>query len=209
MHYFDARKECASMTKAATLTLASQMTLGQIQGSLLSTFYDDAINALGALPYLFQSTLVSLTPGQSLVSYPQDAINPLSLWYDTRDLDLLTNEELMAINPRWPDDVITPLTYTLDSVPLRTLTLYPRPSWASDPIPITDPFGPAFPRNCLTFLGTTFMQDIIEWLELPILFGLLAREYARESPHKDLQFASACQRLATTFMDYLTLPMIQ
>ena len=193
------------MTKASTLSLASQMTLSQIQGSLLATFYDDAINALGALPYLFQSTLVSLSPGQSLVPYPQDAINPLSIWYDTRDLDLLTNDELMAINPRWPDDITTPLSYSLDSIPLRTLTLYPRPSWTSDPVPASDPFGPDFPRNCLTFLGTTFMQDIPEWLELPILFALLAREYQRESPHKDPQFALACQRLAATFMDYLTL----
>jgi len=199
------------VTKAATLALTAQLTLGQLAASLFSHYYDDAIYALGGLPYLCDTTLLDVIPGQATFTLPDPSINLLDVWYDNRTIDPMTHAELLALSPRWEDERGFPVAYTSEHMDVRTFRLYPLPMVPSDPLQsaTVNPFGPFAPLNHVTVVATAFHSDVPSWLELPIVFLLLAREYARESPHRDPQFAQGCQRVAQLLMDMLILPAVE
>src|ERR1700694_4635472 len=122
------------MSKSTTLALASTFTLDLIGPDDPSSYYDEAIYALGALPYLLETTLLDVLPGQATFQFPESALTPLELWYDNRTLDYMTHAELDALTPTWRDQLGSPIAYTDTNMSLRTFQLFPRPSVPSTPM---------------------------------------------------------------------------
>lgn len=199
------------MTRASSLTLASQLTLSQLSADRLAPFYDEAIYALGALPYLIEATMLDVNANQSIFTFPETTLALLGCWYDSRTLDLMSYADLRAMSPFWQDEQGYPVAYTEENLSLRQFRLYPAPtepgeSRGFDP---GGPFGEANPSFHVFTLGTIFQQDLPSWLELPIILNLLAREYALESPHRDAAFAQGCAQLAHMFLTMLQLPTVE
>lgn len=196
------------MTKASTLTLTSQLALSQVTEDQLAPFYDEAIFALGTLPWLLEATLLSVTSDQASFTLPATTLTMLQCWYDNRTLDRMTHAQLLALTPRWQEERGFPIAYTEEHLNLRTFRLYPLPAQPSESMTsiLGGPFGEAFPGSNVAVLGVIQQQDLPSWLELPLALTLLAREYMRESPHRDPDFAHGCQQVASILMDMLTLP---
>lgn len=200
------------MTKALALELASALTLFQVQPAQLSRYYDEAIYALGTLPYIFEASLLDVDVLQATFQFPETALQVLELWYDNRTLDYMTREELAALSSYWLSERGEPLAYTDRDMNLRTFQLYPVPELASVPatgLPAGGLFGENMPHGHVAFLASSFQEDVVSWLELPLIYSTLAREYLRESDHQDPAFAQGCLQVARMLLDMVRLPMIQ
>lgn len=196
------------MTKAASLTLAAQLTLNQLDSDRLSPFYDEAIYALGALPSLLEFSLITVTQDQSTFTFPDNLLTLLEVWYDDRALDPMTHAELQALSAQWQEHKGPPLAYTEENLTLRQLRLYPIPPLPSDPLLLLHfggAFGIDYPTGHVVLLATQFVQDLPSWLELPLIFRMLAREYALASPHQDQAFAQGCAQVGQLLMAMLPL----
>ena len=199
------------MTKAASLTLASALTLFQLSEDRLSPFYDEAVYALGALPYLLELSLVAVTQDQSIFTFPDNFLTLLEAWHDDRALDHMTHAELQALSTQWQEHKGPPLAYTEENLSLRQLRLYPIPPLPSDPLLMLHfggAFGIDYPTGNVVMLATQFAQDLPSWLELPLIFSTLAREYSLESPHQDQAFAQGCAQVGQLLMSMLPLAPI-
>jgi len=43
-------------------------------------------------------------------------------------------------------------------------------------------------------------DDLPSWMDVPLALGVLAREYERESDHRDAVFAAACRQMSSTLL---------
>lgn len=199
------------MSKSSTLALCSTLTLGQTPPSQFSHYYDESIYALGALPYLFEAARLPVDPLQALFLFPDNFLTALSIWYDNRTLDFMSHAELLALSPTWQDHRGPPVAYTDDNLSLRTFRLYPIPEDPSQPMVsiLGGPFGQSYPLFNAVLLGTVFRVDIPPWMELPLIYSILARDYARESPYQDLTVSSACMQVSQLLMGMLHLPSVE
>ncbi len=199
------------MTKALSLTLASTLSLSQLSEDHLAPFYDEAVYALGALPYLLNMSLIAVTQDQSTFTFPDNFLSLLEVWHDDRALDSMTHAELLTLSTQWQEHKGPPLAYTEENLSLRQFRLYPIPPLPSDPLLMLHyggAFGLDYPTGNVVLLATQFIQDLPSWLELPLVLGMLAREYALESPHQDMAFAQGCAHVNQLLMAMLPLHSI-
>lgn len=199
------------MTKVASLTLASLLTPDQLAVDRLTSFYDEAAYALAALPYLMDVTLVDGIKDTGLLTFPNGFLNLLEVWYEDRALERMDSDELDQLTRQWESAYGTPLAYTTDDVDLHQLQLYPVPRLNSD-APLLTHYGGAFgldyPSGHVVLLATQIIRDLPSWLELPLIYSMLAREYALESDHQDLLFAKGCAEVSLLLMSMLPLPSL-
>jgi hypothetical protein len=199
------------VTKAATLDLASVLALNQLDAAHLAPFYDEAVYALGALPYLLALDLVGVSQVDGISSFPDAALTLQEVWYGDRALDPMTHDELSALAVQWQEHYDTPLAFSVDNLSLRRFRLYPIPVLPSAPL-IMNHFGGAFgidyPSGNAVTLATCFLQDLPSWLELPLIYMMLSREYMLESDHQDLDFAHGCAQVGTALLGMLPLAPI-
>lgn len=199
------------MTKAASLTLASLLTLDQLSEDRLSPFYDEAAYALAALPYLMDVVLVDVTKDIGLLSFPTDFLHLLEVWYEDRALESMTTDELDMLTRQWESAYGAPIAFTTDQIDLHTFQLYPVPRLTSSDLLLTHyggAFGLDYPAGHAVLLATQIIRDLPSWLELPLIYSILAREYALESDHQDLSFAQGCAEVSVLLMAMLALPSI-
>lgn len=196
------------MTKAIALTLASTLTLAQQTEDHLSPFYDEAVFVLGRLPYLLQLVLVPVTQDQAIFTFPDDALNLLEVWHDDRALEPMTHAELASFDIQWQEQHGMPLAFTEENLSKTQYRLYPVPPLPSEGLLLAHTggaFGLDYPPGNVVLLATQYQQDLPSWLELPLILGMLAREYALESAHMDLDFARGCLRMSQALMGMLPL----
>ena len=62
------------------------------------------------------------------------------------------------------------------------------------------PFGLDYPVDTLAVLASQRRTDLPDWMDLPLALAVVAREYARSSPHMDKVFAGAARQLAALFL---------
>ena len=196
------------MTKAASLTLASTFTgqPSQLSEDHLASFYDEAVYTLGALPYVLEMSLVAVSQDQFTFTFPDNFLVLQEVWHDDRALDPMTHDELLALSSQWQEHRGPPLAYTDENISLQQLRLYPTPPLPSDPLLLLHyggAFGIDYPTGNVVMLATQFLQDLPSWLELPLILGMLAREYILESPHQDIAFAQGCAQVSQLLMSML------
>jgi hypothetical protein len=199
------------MTKAASLDLASVLVLAQLSPDRLAPLYDEAIYALGGLPYLLNLALVSVNQTSGISSFPDNALALQEVWYEDRALDMMTQDELSALAVQWQEHHGAPLAFSVENLSLRQFRLYPIPTTPSDTMVMSHfggAFGMDYPSGNAVLLSTQFLLDVPSWLELPLIYMILAREYALESDHQDLAFAKGCAQVGTLLLSMLTLAPI-
>ena len=192
------------MSKASVLALAQQLANRQADATNLDQLYDNLVQDV-AQAVLF-NRVVSTPATAGTGTYNLEAIlgvsEILGLFYDDDMLSLLSLRELEATSPDWRAAQGRPVGYTREDLSHNVIRLYPVPVTASDPvIPAHGaPFGLDYPRDTIAMLGSFPRRDMPVWLDLPLALLLLAKEYARDSPHIDLAFSEACKQLGDLVM---------
>lgn len=193
------------MSKVATLQIVSDVSFAQDDTVLSSKFYDDVILDLSKEQWFVQLTILPGIANQATYTLPDEAINLLSVFYDDRILFPATERELEVDDPNWRDIGGTPIAFTAKNEQDRTFRLYPTPD-----IPGKDfifflgsPLGANFPAYSVAVLHTKTVLDVPEWLNLPVAFAILEKEFSRESSHRDAEFSRICSQISKLLFSFL------
>jgi len=77
-----------------------------------------------------------------------------------------------------------------------TVRLYPTPNFTSVPAVLApDPFGLDYPLDQLVILLADRQDICPPWLDYPLALGILARELAHSSAHRDASLAQVVAKL--------------
>jgi hypothetical protein len=180
--------------RADILSLVSTLAAGQSNALTVSAFYDDAMTALARAGWFIEAELVHIDAGQAVSDPPVGTVRIVGLCYDDRDLAPTNWRAFESVSAAWRDMEGTPYAYTQESETTETFRLVPAPRIPSKAFSFIHgtPLGVDFPAYCVCAFVSRAPVDIPRWMDLPIAFGILAREFGYESAHADPAFAAAC-----------------
>lgn len=187
------------MSRTSILELVETFALGDADRITTELYYDHFIQELGRAPWMVAASLVSITPGTGQYTLADDQIKLLGVFYDDRWLDRTDKIALESFNPGWRDERGRPVAYMVDDEPSKTYRLYPVPTQASGNFIFLygSPLGLDYPPYAVLVLHTQALSNLLDIMEMPVLWDVLAREYGHESNHRDDQFADFCQQFSS------------
>lgn len=162
--------------------------------TLLGGFVAEAVQELGRDPRGWMSTHQDTlaTAGNALATPPADVARVEAVAADGR---MLSEERLATLDlhdPHWRGRRGDPDHYLHEDVSDRFFVLVPTPTRAN-----------VLKWFCTQRRGDGLPRDTTARLDLPLALMTLAREFQRESDHRDLPFAHACRALAATLLGAL------
>lgn len=196
------------MGKSETLDLVRSLTLVPPEEGTLDRYYDETLIELGEIPFVFAATLLPVSIDQAVFDIPDFAVNVLQVFYDARCLDRASLQEMQSLSPTWRDvKGASPCTYVTEHEDERTFRIWPMPAMPSQAFSFVtgSPLGLDLPSYAVMTLHTSHPQDGPVILELLIAHRMLAREFARESQHQDVEYAKRCEQIAQILLNMLKL----
>jgi hypothetical protein len=186
------------MSRVDTLALCQDLCTNQADATSITKFYDEIVSDLGHGNWLIVAELISTTAGTFEYNPPDTIVDFKGAFYDDRWLYRENLRALEALNPHWRDERGTPRAYVIEDESNHKFKLYPTPDRDSKDFIFMfgSPLGLDFPTYAVLVLMTELREDLPKWLEMPVAFEILAREFARESDHTDQQFAEACRAIS-------------
>ena len=186
------------MSRADVTQLVQDVSNSQADSVAVERYYDDIVNELGTSEIITNAGLISASVGTAVYTLPTDGIKLLLAIYDDTNLSIESRESLDVINTEWRTEKGNPLSIIPEGEDDRSFRLYPEPDVASASfIPIFgSPVGADYPNDSIMAIYTERRDNLPIWLELPLVFEILFREFSRHSNHTDILFASMCQRLS-------------
>jgi hypothetical protein len=192
----DLERVLAGHSKVDVLALAQILCANQADILTLIGYYSDAMADLARSFMFVETRLLPLVPGQASVEPPAPTVWVHAVCYDDRDLAETPLLDLEVLSPQWRDKRGTPFAYTQEDETTATFRMIPVPTVPSKAFSFIhgEPLGIDFPAYVAAVFLSEAREDVPRWLDLPIAFGLLAREFGRDSDHMDLAFAGACRQ---------------
>ncbi len=186
------------MSKAATLQLTQDLSKGLADATMCDRYYRDIVLELGREDILTQASLIPVNAETGEYTLPTQAVEMIDLFYDDHPLMEAKLREVESRDPQWRSRLGPPIVYITQHETIRTFSLYPTPEMNSKDFIFLfgSPFGRDYPAYALAMIHTENREDIPEWLELPVAFDILSREFARESNHRDTLFSKTCKSMA-------------
>lgn len=191
------------MSRADALQLVQDISLSQADPVLASHYYDEVLNSLGELDLITALELVEIDADDPIVDLPSQAVRLIGVFYNDSFLNRASVQEVEAFagNASWQSLKREPKAYVSERESERSFRLFPKPVEPSAAFDFAfgQPLGHDFPLNAAVVVITERRDDLPGWLELPIVFEILAKEYERESDHQDKAFADICREAASLF----------
>jgi hypothetical protein len=194
------------INKTEVLDWVSEFTRGRADAAAIDKAYDDTLVRLGVGEWLVNVELLEVTAGTSQYTLPTTAARPVAFWYDDTELSAETRADLEAgVGASWRDHKGSPESVVFEDENDRTFRLYPAPDIVSKPFSFITglPMGTDFPSYAVAVMFTERPLALPEWLKLPLGLLVTAREFSRESRHRDPAFAEACQETAERLLTLL------
>lgn len=190
------------MSKARVDQRISDYGASQTETLFTDSYYDDLLQEVGELPIVVKAELVDMVKNTGVYTLPQNAVGLMRVFYDDVDLPQIGRRDLDAISLKWRDESGKPQAYVTEAEGERFFRLYPKPDRDSASfVPLFgEPFGRDFPQYAAATLQTEGPNDMPDWMDLPLSFGVLAQEFSRDSAHQDYAYAGLCQRLSVLLL---------
>ena len=190
------------MSKVTAKQLASDLSLSQIRGASLESGFEYTVEQMAQFELFTAASLVSIDHTSSTYTIPDDFGRLLQVFYDDEVISRETKDTILFYHPNWQDESGSPLSYVADSENTKTLRLYPQPQVSSEDFIwlLGRPFGTDFPAYSLGVIHTEIRDDTPDWMDLPIALQIMAKEYAQESRHHDLQLAQVAKQMSETLL---------
>lgn len=170
------------MAKADVLTLVTSLSLGQDNATETAIFYDEIIREMGFLDVLTSTETIPIVSGVSVYTVAADTIR--SIEFHSGNYGFLTKTDGKGLGSifgaEWRNRVGSPIAVSMDEEDDDAFRLVPIPD-ATD---------------TLTIIRTDRRDDVPVWLELPLAFEILSREFSRESDHQDIDFSTATRAIS-------------
>jgi len=165
-------------------------------------YYADIATDLGHQGLFTTWQLVPAVARQGSYSVDAAIVEILGVFYDDVLLSRVTLRELEAHAPHWRDLVGAPIAYTTEQLDRHEIRLFPSPESSADPEIFVHgaPFGLDYPRGTIAVIASDLRVDYPTWIDLPYSLAVLAREFRRDSDHRNVAFADASQALGGLLM---------
>lgn len=172
-------------SKATILALVATLTNNLADQTSAGRIFDETIVDLGlrepnVLTVL--DTSLSTVDGVPTVTLPTSVVRVLAIGYEGRMLLEATMNEIQTKGTHWRAHSGEPTAVIFEDTNDRQFRLYPTPVRVAG----------------LQILATQTRATVPDILDLPIALMVCAREFARESPHRDETFAGWCAQFAGT-----------
>lgn len=190
--------------KADILALVDSLSLTQADSAMVLRYYDEIIDDLSRDEILTNVELIGVNALDSTYEIPATANELLGVFHGDRFLNRSTRQGVETFQGiDWRNrSAAQPFAYVEEHEPKRAFRLFPVPTLASGDFNFAGfgaPFGLDYPARAVVTLVTERRDNIPSWLDLPVAFEILAREFARESDHQDVGFAQVCKEAAGLF----------
>lgn len=185
--------------------LVTLLSNGQANLNVFPLLYADVVSTLGADLWHTAAVPIKFTAGQTLVNLPNNLLDLLQVIYDDTVLSELNLRDLANLRNGWRNAPGNPVGFTREAEQVKTIEVYPVPLTTSPPIiPVHGlPVGQDYaPGNGIS-IHSEWRQNVLPYLTLPVALAVLAREYMRESPHTDMNFAMLCKQLSDMLFEGL------
>ncbi len=186
------------MSKSSILDLVQTFALGDADPLTAEQYYDHIIDDTGRAPWFVTASLVTMVAGTSTYALADDQLKILGMFYDDRWLDRMDHRALESLNPAWRDEQGFPVAYSVEDEAAKTFRLYPTPNRASGNFIFMfgSPLGLDYPPYSVLLLHTQLTPHVLEFMELPVMWEVLSREFGHESNHRDDDLADFAQQFA-------------
>lgn len=194
------------MSKTNVLSLVSRLGLGLADEIQTLKYYDDATYDIANREIICNIQAITVTAGDATYDFPTEMGQLYAVFFGDRMLTEVMLREMEQRSPQWRDEVGYPYGFVLSDETARTVRLVPTPkNVVTDAFVFTHgaPWGEDFPNDALAMLGTERRDEMPSWMDLFLALGILAREFDRESDHRDPLFAGACLALSNLISAFL------
>jgi hypothetical protein len=192
----------ALANRIAGLTLTDATAVANYQDDI---FFEIARGALPGITVQVAASFLAATrnTAQYALATGSGHRTLLMLIYDDTQLSQADFEELYATDPEWRDHPGCPVAFTLDPVDRDKYQLMPPPDQDSGTVAGSPTSFTTWPTNVITTIvtrtdvawsGTPYADTI-----MPVAFEVLAREFSRDSDHKDEALAKMSKQMAQLF----------
>lgn len=188
------------VSRSRVQVLVKDWSLEQYDTTAFDQQYADVVADLQRDRWITKVSRVLLVEGQGVYAAPDATVAILGAVYDDRWLDVLTEREAEAVNPRWRMERGDPEAIVYEGESARSFRVYPAPALSTPPIPLfpappSDPLDDPYVQHALYLIHTDARINLPDWLDVPLALSVLVREYARESNHQDATFSDACRAI--------------
>lgn len=186
-------------TKATVLDLVTSLSYGLADTAEIDRIWGELIIDLANDPRQFFSNVVGLDSGTVADLRDQEQLElpaasnigrVIALFYQGRQLSREDERTFATKQRTWPDRIGRPVAFTTDQRGDRFLRLFPK--------------NDTFDVNSVVLFYTQSVRttSIQDFYALPLALLVLAREFERESNHRDMDFSKACRALGTQLMNW-------
>jgi len=182
------------MSKATVLDWVAELSATLADDVLAPRFYDEAIINLAHDPnalWFGNFILAGIALDEEIKEVPEDLVRIHAVFFRDQMLSWETKQQMEALDPSWRTRRHTPVAYITDDVEDRYIRIWPPSDVACDE---------------LGWLYTQRLTNAPEIMELPLALMVLGREFARESPHRDQEFATLCLTAANEMLKMVAAP---
>lgn len=195
------------MGKAEVMALVSLLSRDRQDNNAVEQYYEHVVVGLARKGILVEATLVAASTDVAVYEWPEGAIDVLGVWYDNKELSYSKLGDLEAYRPVWRSLKGKPSSYTLQDEATRSLRIIPSPEVPSAIFSFDwgQPFGHDYPGYSIVVVHTVVRDDVADYFTLAIALDVLAREFARDSEHRDLTFSKIAEELAVAVYEMVSL----
>lgn len=190
------------MAKSGVLQLVDDLSSNQADATQKGKLYTDVVREMARdESFLSQATLVAVAADDATYSLPSSVGRLLGVVYDDHILSRSSQKALSSINQHWRDEKGVPQVFTEAHEANGDFRIYPTPDRASGAFsfPTGEPLGVDYPLGALVVFHTEERTDAQDWLDLAIALEVTAREFSRESDHRDAELAEGYRQLSRLF----------
>lgn len=193
-----------SIDKTEVLALVAFLSATLADQTECSRIYDEVVQELGHDPRAWLAQVAVTDTGlASDTSDPEQyelrpaVVKLLGLFYAGRQLTEESIAALTASNTRWREEVGEPWAYTRQGESGRIVRLYPKPRV----LPVTGENFTTYEQSVLTIYTELRVAVLPEVLVIPLALLILAREFERESVHRDQPLATVFRQLGMSVLN--------
>lgn len=190
--------------KAEVIALVNSYAYDLADAPQVDGFYDDATWDSTRWGVTSQVTLVETT--RNAATYDLGIGRIYAIFYDDVMLSGCSLQDVeAAVGAAWRDTVGRPHGYVVQDQDTNHVRIFPKPDANSRDFSFLfgAPLGHDFPDRALGVVIAERREDLPAWLDVPLALGVLAREYERDSAHRDAAFAKACRDIAGDLLGWL------
>lgn len=188
------------MSKADVLQLVAELSRGRADPGTCEKYYTDVAYEMAKAGIVMNVSIVELNAGDGTYTIPADAVLVVGMLYDGVQIVPSARQAVEWRNPDWRSRVGPPQTYVMEDEQARTFRLFPAPDSDTGFLGNVLRFGENYPPYSVALVYAQNREDMPEIYTLYMVCTILNREFTRESDHRDLQFAGACDQLSQLFM---------